>query len=169
MVIGEILKPHGIRGEVKVKPLTGDSARYFELKSVDIDGRLYRIKSVRVAQDGVYLIFDGVSSMNDAEKLRGKMLTIDRAAAVELSDGEFFIADLVGAELFATDGEKSEKLGKIIDIKSFGAADVFEVKQDDGKALSFPFLKKLEPRFDADKRALYIDAKAFNEVAVRED
>ncbi len=175
MVIGEILKPHGIRGEVKVKPLTGDPARFFDLKSVEIDGRLYRIKSVRVAQDGVYIVFDGVSSMNDAEMLRGKTVNIDRAAAVELSEGEFFIADLVGADIFTVSGnteeneEKAVKLGKITDIKSFGAADVFEVKEVSGSAVSFPFVKKLAPRFDGEKRALYIDAAAFDEVAVRED
>ncbi len=172
MVIGEILKPHGIRGEVKVKPLTDDPARFTELRSVEIGGRLYRIKKVRIAQDGVYIMLDGVSSMNDAEKLRGKMLNIDRAAAVELSDGEFFIADLVGADIYTVGGESGSnavKLGKIVDIKSFGAADVFEVTEVDGKTLSFPFLKKLSPRFDEDKRALYIDAAALNEVAVRED
>ncbi|MCH5160615.1 MAG: 16S rRNA processing protein RimM [Clostridiales bacterium] len=169
MVIGEILKPHGIRGEIKVKPLTSDPTRFTALKSVTVDGRLYRVKNVRLDGNMVYLCFDGVSSMNDAETLRGKMITIDRASAVELSDGEFFIADLIGADIFTIDGGTTDKLGKIMDIKSFGAADVFEVIDNSGKSLSFPFLKKLNPKFDEEKRALYIDFRAFNEVAVRED
>ncbi len=71
------MKPQGIRGEIKVKPLTTDAARFNALKAVCVGGRQYRIDGVRIAADGVYLRLDGITDRNAAETLRGLFLSVD--------------------------------------------------------------------------------------------
>ncbi len=169
ITVGQILKPQGIRGEVKVKAMTSDPSRFCVLKSVYIDGKPYKIKNARIGANEVYLTLDGVSDRNAAENLRGAMLQIDRAAAIDLEDGEFFVSDLIGATLFSLDGGEEKQIGKILRIDSFGAADVFTVECDDGRNMTFAFVKALSPRFDGQDRKLTVDGGKLREVAVYED
>lgn len=168
MNIGQILKPQGIRGEIKVKALTDDPSRFSALKSVYIGQKSYRVTSVRYSGGDVYLKLFGVDDRNGAEALRDKFLSVDRAAAVPLGDGEFFIADLLGATLMKRDGESVEPVGEIKDIRSFGAADVFTVSLDKGE-MSFAFVKELDPVFDGEARTFTVDGKKLSEVAVYDD
>ena len=162
-----MLKPQGIRGEIKVRPLTDDSSRFRMLKSVTVGGVPRKIESVRISDGAVYIKLFGIDDRNEAEKLRGKLISIERAAAVSLSDGEFFIADLIGSKLFARSESGAELLGTIENIESFGAADVFTV--GGGKRFTFAFVKTLCAEFDEVARALYVDKARLNEVAVYED
>ncbi len=169
MDVGKILKPQGIRGEVKDEPLTDDPSRFCVLKTVEIEGKAMRISSARV-QDGFVIIkFVGVDDRNAAELLRNKFISIDRTLAASLGDDEFYIVDLVGATLVARSQSGSTEVGTIERIESFGAADVFGCKTKDGKPFSFAFVKALRPEYDADSRTLFVDADKIREVAVYED
>lgn len=170
LTIGQILKPQGIRGEVKVKPLTDDPSRFACLKSVYIGNGIYRAEKVRCSADGVYIKFVGIDDRNAAEKLRGLMIEIDRAAAVPLSEGEFFIADLTGSTLAArSEDGATVDVGKVERIESFGAADVFTVRCADGAIMTFAFVKALEPEFDGESKRLTVLSDKLKEVAVYED
>ena len=168
MDIGQILKPQGIRGEVKVKALTDDVTRFSALKSVEIGGRVYRVEKVRYSGADVFIKLVGVDDRNAAEALRDKFISIDRAAAVALDDGEFFVADLVGATL-CVKADEVRRIGIIKDIRSFGAADVFSVELDDGRGMSFAFIKSLCPEYDEAKNTFTVVEKVLNEVAVYDD
>lgn len=165
IAVGQIVKPQGVRGEVKVRPLTDDPSRFCVLKSVTVGGRQLKISSVRTSPDAVYIAFEGIKDRNGAEALRGEMVYITRAAAVPLDEGEFFVADLVGATLADSDGKR---IGDIRSVQSFGAADVFTVDTDDGE-MSFAFVAALGARFDEAGRTLYVDAKILAEVAVYDE
>ncbi|MCH5157564.1 MAG: 16S rRNA processing protein RimM [Clostridiales bacterium] len=167
MDIGEVLKPQGIRGEIKVRPLTDDSSRFRMLKTVYVDGSTRKIESVRISDGAVYVKLMGINDRNEAEKLRGKLISIERSFAVPLSDGEFYVADLVGAKIVSRLDGKEETLGTITRIESFGAADVFTVDGD--KKFTFAFVKALNAEFDGDKKILFVDGKRLQEVAVYED
>ncbi len=164
------MKPHGIRGEVKVRP-TSNPSRFCVLKSVYINGKPYRIANMRISGDELFLSFDGVTDRNGAEALRGARIEIDRAAAAPIEPDEFYIADLVDAELYSTAaGGESTHLGTIKRIDSFGAADVFTVScVDSDKSFSFAFVKALGARFDAESKSVYVDGEKLKEVAVYED
>ncbi|MCH5162526.1 MAG: 16S rRNA processing protein RimM [Clostridiales bacterium] len=165
LTVGQIVKPQGIRGEVKVK--TSDPSRFCVLKSVEVNGKPYRITGARVSGADAFIKLEGVDDRNAAEALRGAMLKIDRAAAAPLDAGEFYVADLIGAQLVARDGEVTEKVGTITKVDSFGAADVFTVEGE--KSLSFPFLKALNPEFSESEKTLYVDKKKLSEVSVYEN
>lgn len=168
ITVGQITKPQGVRGEVKVRPLTDDPSRFCVLKTVTIDSRSYKIASARVGGADVYIKLVGVDDRNAAELLRGKYLTIDRAAAKSLDDGEFFIADLVGATLVAR-GETDVVIGTVDNVQSFGAADVFSVRCKDGGGMSFAFVKALAARYDGNTNTLSVDKSALDGVAVYDD
>lgn len=168
MNIGQVLKPQGIRGEIKVRALTDDPSRFSALKSVFIEQKSYRVTSVRYSAGDVYLKLFGIDDRNAAEALRNRFLSVDRAAAVPLGDGEFFIADLIGATLMEKRGDDVTRIGEIKDIRSFGAADVFTVMLENGE-MSFAFVKELNPVFDEQARTFTVDGKKLSEVAVYDD
>lgn len=171
MDIGRILKPQGIRGEVKVEPLTDDSSRFCVLKSVSVGSELKRIQNVRLSDTDkfVYVKFVGVDDRNAAELLRGRFISVDRASAVPLEVGEFFVADLIGATLTARRDDAETVIGRVTAVESFGAADVISVKCADGREMSFAFLKSLDPAFDDINKVFSVDGKKLDEVAVYED
>ena len=96
LLIGQVLRPQGIRGQVKVRPDTDDPGRFEELEFVYLkkDNEYVRaaVEDVSVRDDGVYLRLDGAKDRDEAEKQRGLMLYVDRAHAVQLSEDETFIA-----------------------------------------------------------------------------
>ena len=163
--IGVIVKPQGIKGEVKVMPLTDSTARFRALKEVLIDGTPHKILSAKIAPDSVILAISGIADRNTAEAFRGKYLVVPRSQAVELKDGEFFIADIIGCTLSTDDGET---IGEIIDVTS-AKTDYFTVKLISGKIMRFPFLKELLVSADMEKGEMVVKAKRLKEVACYED
>ena len=96
LVLGEISKPQGVRGEVKVRPATADVQRFDQLEYVFFDqgGQMVRreVSVSRIESDAVYLYLNGVSDRNEAEKFRGMLLYIDRENALQLPEDAEFIA-----------------------------------------------------------------------------
>ena len=101
-IIGEIVKAQGIKGEVKVKPMTDDLARFGCLKTVSVDGCPFKLRNATARGGFVYLSFEGVNSRNDAEVLVGRKILIDRSQAKKTEEGEFFIVDLVQTFIYPT-------------------------------------------------------------------
>ena len=163
--IGLVVKPQGIRGELKVQPLTDDINRFKKLKTVLIDEETYRVTRVSIGGGTVILSLDGVTDRNVAELFRGKFLVVERADAVELEKDNYFIADIIGCTLLTDDGQK---IGEIIDVTS-ARTDVFTVKSGDDKIIRFPFLKDLLVSVDIENEKVTVKAKRFAEVACYED
>lgn len=149
--------------------MTDDSSRFCVLKSAYVGGQPYKIENARVNGNDVFLRLSGIVDRNGAETLRGRFIEVDRAAAVALCDGEFFIADITGSTLFARTGDGETKIGRINAVQSFGAADVFSVECGDGKNMSFAFVKALDARYVVDKRAFSVDGDRLKEVAIYDE
>ncbi len=163
--IGIIVKPQGVRGEVKVQPLTDDVLRFKSLKTVYIDGVSRKVLSVKIATDAVILAISGIADRNDAENYRGKYITVDRANAVNLEEGRYFIVDIIGCALKTDLGET---LGEIVDVTS-ARTDIFTVKCLDGNTLRFPFLKDLIDNVDIANKTVTVKDKRLKEVGVYEN
>ena len=166
LMIGEITKPQGVRGEVKVRPCTCDMARFEGLEAVYVerDGG-YAPLSIRVnrlADDAVFMSVEGVSDRDAAEKLRGTRLYIDRAHAVALDEDTNFLTDLYGLRGVVDDGRD---LGKLTDVMQPGGNDVYVFKGPLGEVL-VPALKSVVLAVDLAKGEMRLDGKRLNEVAV---
>ncbi len=162
--LGEIIKAQGIRGEVKVKPLVRDSSLFKTLRVLTVDGIPFKAESVSVRNGFVYCLFSGVNDRNRAEMLVGKKIRTDTDLLPPLKEGEYYIADLLGKDLYLSDGTYA---GKVLSVENYGSADIITVSGE--RTVRFPFLKKLGLVFDSGSGRITVDSGSFQEVAVYED
>ncbi len=141
--IGHIDNTHALKGELKVRNYSNNSKRFEELKNilVDVKGNYveYAIEGVRYQKDIVLLKLKGVDTIEDAEKLKGLSIYIKREDAPKLNDDEYYIADLLGAEVY----EGDTLLGVLDNIFTAGAADVYVIKAKGKEDLLLPALKSV--------------------------
>ena len=166
LVIGEIVKPQGVRGEVKLRPITCDPQRFDGLTLAYLKrGEAFvplRLRVNRRAQDAVYLSVEGVESRDAAEELRGELVYIDRAHAVALDEDSNFVCDLIG--LRGVDDEGGE-LGTLRDVLQPGGNDVYVFEGGRGQVL-VPALKSVVKKVDLEAGVMLLVAARLREVAV---
>ena len=157
ITLGEISRPHGVRGEVKLKSFTEDPCAIGAYGVLVTErGEKVTLKNVRLAQDHVIARIEGVTDRDAADRLKGRKLQVDRAALPddELDEDEAFIADLIG--LPAIDGE-GKALGEIVAVQNYGAGDLIEIAVPGKKAtLLLPFTDDVVVEIGED--AVVIDA-----------
>jgi len=170
LCVGTIVKPQGIKGEVKVAPETDDIARFGRLKRVFLleNGQYTPLKvlSGRTREGFAYLTLEGFADMNAAETLRGKDLYVSREDAVKLPAGRYFIADLIGCRV---QDDQGKDLGTLQDVLQAGGNDVYVVKKDGEKDLLFPAIRALLKTVDVESGRIVVDAARLTEVAVYAD
>ena len=127
IVIGKIGAPQGVRGEVRLIPLTDFPERFKTLKTALFDdGTRLEIESVRYHQQFVLLKFKGLDDRNAIEPLKNKLLQIERKDLIPLPEGHYHIFDIIGLSVY---NEQDEYLGKISDVLQTGSNDVYVVEQ----------------------------------------
>ena len=161
ITVAIILKPQGIRGEVKVKAMTDTAEALSAFKSVFIDGVDYSVLSVRAQGEFAYLSLKGIADRNAAELLRGKDVVIPREEAPDPGEGRYYIADLLGSELKTEEGEL---LGTLKDIRQ-AATDIYTLEKE-GKEIMFPAVKGVITDLDLENKRITVNTKRFEDVAV---
>lgn len=160
--VGQIVRAHGVHGDVKVLPLTDDPARYRKLKTAYLErGGDYlpvALDDVRLQPDAVILHVSGYDTPEKAEQLKSAYLCVDRENAVALDEYTYFVADLIGCETFDTAGKA---YGKITDVLETGANDVYEIEH--GKLL-VPALKRVLAQVDIASGRIVFNADVLEEV-----
>lgn len=140
--VGAITQTHGIRGEVKVFPMTDDVSRFKNMKELILDtGKeqiVLEVTSARPQKNLVILKFKGIDNINDVEKYKGCGLFVTKENRVKCKKDEYFIADLIG--LRAID-EEGEVFGTISDVIQTGANDVYVVTTKQGEEVMIPAIK----------------------------
>lgn len=156
--VGQIINTHGVRGEIKVFPLTDDIKRFGKLKVIYMkqadDYREYKLEGIKYFKNLVIVKLEGINSMNEAVKLVDSYLYVNRENAVKLSKDTYFVADLIGIDVYNMD---DESLGTIINVFSTGSNDVYEIKKDDGKTFLIPAIKDVVKEIDIEKRSMRIE------------
>ena len=168
LMIGEVLKPQGIRGEVKVKPYAANHDDFRRWKTLYVrQGESYepiRAKCSRVHDGFVYVTLGECATMEDAEKMRGVQLWIDRAHANPLEEDEVYVSDLIGCEGI---DEEGKSIGVLEDVLQHGVVDVY-VFRAKGRSVMAPALKAVFPAVDVAAKRITVVRERLNEVAVWE-
>ena len=155
--IGHISNTHGLKGEMKVRPFTEDKKRYEELKKILInikdEYKEYEIESVRYQKDVVLFKLKGVDDIETAEKLKNHYISITREDAKNLQNNEYFIADLIGSEIF----ENEELIGILDDVFTAGASDVYVIKRKGKKDLLLPALKSIIKNVNVENKRIDVE------------
>ena len=141
VTLAVIIGAHGVGGEVRLKVFAEDVASLKAHKSFN-DGAL-TLKSLR---DGNNVIarFAEIADRTMAEKMRGTELTVPRDALPPLGEGEYYHTDLIGLPAVSNAGED---LGRVVAVENFGAGDVLEIEQHDGKRFMVPMTVEAVPEW----------------------
>ena len=162
LIIAEVLKPQGIRGELKIKTFTDYPEDVKGFKTVYIDDKPYKILSFRVGTDGAaYIGLRGIPDRNAAELFRGKLLQGERDDAPALEEGQYYIVDIIGLSCETEDGEV---LGKVTDVSTL-SSDIYTIEKA-GKKILFPAVKGVVKRVDIENGKLIVDKTIFDEISV---
>lgn len=135
LAVGRITRPHGVHGEVRVELLTDVPERFQWLEAVYVGEKSPRrtaIESVRFHQGVVLLRLAGYPTRDEAEALRGALLQVPESEAVPLEEGEYYLYQLVGLDVFTEGGNR---VGRLSEILETGANNVFVVDGDSGQHL----------------------------------
>lgn len=153
--VGKIVGTHGVRGMVRIQPWC-DSAEFFcTLKRLYLNENgsdSLSVNNSRPHGNVVIAAIKGIDSIEQAETLRNKVLYMDRRDA-KLEEGQYFITDLIGCEVFDADTERL--LGKISDVSQTGANDVWHISKN-GKEYLIPCIDEVVVSVDIDSEKIII-------------
>lgn len=139
IVIGRAGAPHGVRGELRVLPLTDFPERFRQLRRVYAGGELMEVESCRYQGQLVIVKLKQCHDREEAAALTGRLLYVDRADAMPLEEGEYYTFDIIGLEVFDISGGS---LGFVTEVLKTGSNDVYVVSGTGGTGqIMVPALK----------------------------
>lgn len=139
VIIGKIVAPHGVRGDLRILPLTEKPEQFLNLKYLLLEGGgKLRIENARFHKRMVLVKAEGVDDMSGAELLRGKSVMIYSEDLPPLEEGRFYVADLIGLTVFE---ESGSKVGCFKEVISTGGHDVYVIGVPEGRDILLPALR----------------------------
>lgn len=159
--VAAVLKPQGIRGEVKVKCFLDDAELLKSFKKVYVGEECFDVLSVRAQGEFAFLALRGVADRNAAELLRGREVAVQKCSLPAPPEGRYYIADLVGCEVVFAGGES---VGKVIAVTP-AKTDVYTLETPKGE-LSFAAADGVIESVDVDAKKITVNRKKFREVSV---
>ena len=145
IVIGRVGAAHGIRGELRIIPLTDFPERFAALREVMVGDELLHIESVKPQRKNFLMRFREYAVREDAQKLTGRLLTVARAEAAPLDEGEYYVFDIVGLTVY---DEEDNELGTVENVLRTGSNDVYAVRSEDGREILIPALRSVVREID---------------------
>lgn len=145
IIVGRVGAAHGIRGELRIIPLTDFPERFTALREVMVGDELLHIESVKPQGKNFLMRFREYAVREDAQKLTGRLLTVARAEAAPLDDGEYYVFDIVGLTVY---DEEDNELGTVENVLRTGSNDVYAVRSEDGREILIPALRKVVRAID---------------------
>lgn len=147
--IGKIVNTHGIRGEVKVLRITDFEERFAPgnqvIVSTDREEITLTIEAHRIHKGFDLIKFAGYTNINDVEKWKGSNLYIGKEQISDLEENAYYYHEIIGCHVQTTEGEQ---LGKVKEILSPGANDVWVVQRQGQKDLLLPYIKEVIKEVD---------------------
>lgn len=154
VIIGKIVAPHGVRGDIRILPLTEKPEQFLKLNYLLLDnGQRLRIVNVRFHKKMILASAEEITSMNEAELLRGKNVSIFSEDLPPLEEGRFYVSDLLGLKVSLEDGKE---LGRLKDIISTGNNDVYVIEVPGGKDILLPALKIYVKKIDLNEKLIVV-------------
>lgn len=160
--IAKVLKPQGIKGEIKVELYTSDLDFLKKLKSFKINEKDYSIKSIRFQQKYAYIATNEVLTRNDAELLRNKILCAPKPQGDEEKEDEFYISDLENCTVI---DENDNIVGYVESVEKYTSTPIINILLG-GAVRSFPFIKAVLKQVDIKEKKIIVYKDKLQEVIV---
>ncbi len=132
VAIGRVLAPHGLRGEMKVEPLTDQMAYFTSGRMLSAGQAQYEVESSRRQKGTVILKLHDVESREMVEPLRDSLLSLPESELAPLPEGEYYAYQLIGLEVYSS---AAEHLGRLTSLLPTGSNDVYVVEGPRGQLL----------------------------------
>jgi len=159
--IAKVLRTHGVRGWIKVLPLTDDPERFlphlkvYAGRTSDGQGDIYVLEKVRSAAKDFLLKFRGIDSREDAANLRGLYITIPENQVPPVEDEDtYYYYQIIGLRAIDSDGKE---WGHVVNIFPTGSNDVYVMEGEGRKEYYLPALKQAIKRIDLAGGVMFID------------
>ncbi len=154
LIVGRILAPWGIKGGIKAQVVTDFPDRFTPGELVYLDGQRLEIETCHSHKGHLLVKFAAIDTRQDAEKLRGRDLTIPRDELRPLPEGEYYAFQLVGLDVVTREGKN---VGRIVDIMTTASNDVYIVKGKRGELL-IPAIEDVVKSIDLEGGKIVIEA-----------
>ena len=157
IAIGKIGRPHGIRGEVKVVPLTDWPERFQYLRSVYLEaegeeGVWVEVERAQVRGNRIILKLAGIEERDQAEQVRGRVLKVYEEE-LPLPEGYFHVFRLIGMDVRSSAGET---MGTIVDVLRMPSHDIYVIDSN-GREIMIPAVKKFVKRVDIENNVMIVE------------
>lgn len=153
VTLAAVTGAHGVAGEVRLK-LFGEGFEALKPHKSFNEGKLTLTKVRSDNKGGAIARFAEVAGRNEAEALRGTVLTVPRSALPALDEGEFYYSDLLGLPVVTDAGDE---VGTVCAVENFGATEIVEIEKPDGKKFMVPLTEQAVPGWDAEKLTVNAD------------
>lgn len=161
MALAVVARPHGIRGEVRLRPYNADSDLLLDVSEVMLrkpsgESQLLSFEHARRANDAILAKLPGFDDRNAVEGLRGSEVLVRRGDFPPLEEDEFYVCDIVGARVIGPDGE----IGRVEGMLSYPTVEVFVVTPKEGESFEIPLVEGFVERVDAASKTVLVTADA---------
>ncbi len=155
--IGRVVKPHGVRGKMKVEYFGDDLRRFLSYREIFIQDETNGLESYEILEavsqpPRLIVRLKGIEKIEETEPLIGKEILVEKEAFPELEEGEYYWADLLGMEVETREGKR---IGKVKEIFPTGANDVYVVEGRRGE-IFLPAIEGVIETIDLKKRVMKV-------------
>ena len=151
--IGKVIKPHGLKGELKFMPFVREAEIYRNIKRVALDDSAKVVKQIqffRGHESRLIIKFKDCDSIEEASKLSGSEVYVHRDDFESLPDGDHYWFEILGLQVY---DEEGKHYGRIVEIMETGSNDVYVV-QDGKKELLLPMIESVVKTIDIKENKL---------------
>jgi 16S rRNA processing protein RimM len=159
IVVGRVSAAHGVKGELRLIPLTDFPERFFRMRTLDLytEGRLVRtlrVSRVRPREDkGDFIVESDVSDRSEAAKLAGALVMVPADERAPLPDGRFWVDELIGLRVL---DEEKNVLGVVEDFIFSGGNELYVVRDGEGKAHYIPAVEEFVRAIDLSSKSIAV-------------
>lgn len=155
LVVGRVVRPHGVRGALLVEPVSRiiDSLEPGNRIFIGEQDTPFELSSIRYHQKRLMVALDGVDDRNQAEELRGQEIKIRFSQAAPLDEDEYYYWQIIGLQV---ELESGESLGKVVEIIETGANDVYIVRNNEDKEILLPAIASVILNVDLEAEKILV-------------
>lgn len=162
VALAVVARPHGIRGEVRLRPYNADSDLLLDVREVMLrkpggEPKIVSFEHARRANDAILAKLPEVGDRNAAELLRDFEVLVRRSDFPPLEEDEFYVCDILGASVVGPEGAE---IGRVEGLLSYPTAEVFVVAAEGGEKFEIPLADGFVDRVDVDTKKVFVTAEA---------